>query len=737
MMKKNLFKQNGFTLIEFLVAFAISAIILTAVVTFSNSSLSINRGVNNQTNAVNQLKNAYNYISRDSQMAGAVYTTGTGFPITLTWITYPSQLTQVIYSIDGSGNLQRAEYDNQTALPVTIVAKNVNTDSAQTNTTWDTVNDKLTINLAILIGSKNVARQFVLTPRVIQSSAQNTNAIQASATPVTSGFGAVVTLTANFTPSDVTSGTITFVDDDGTQIGVVPVINGTATYPASALSIRTHTIKAVFSGNAKYISSTSPNFTAIVGKGTTTVNLSSSGTPSNLNAAVTFTASVTPSAATGTVTFKDSGTAMAGSSTVSISSGTATFTISSLSVGSHTITAVYNGDSTYNTSTSANFNQTVSKLNTTATLGSSQNPSIVNKPVTFTATVAPGAATGTVNFVDTTTSTTIGNAINVSSGTATCTYTFTTTGTHSITATYSGDTNYVGSSSSALTQTVNVNASIALSGVVSNQAQATFTATVAPAGATGTVQFKVNGTASGGPVTLSGGTATSGLISATSTTGYQTITAVYSGNGTYDTCTSVNYYLGVINTSAAVADSFMNNSTSNNLNYGGSTTMVVKAGSSTSANHIIMRYDFTALTNLSGKQVDIASLWLYQTAASNTLAITPYKVSKSWVVGTGTGTGSTSGVTWVSRDKSQNSSYNWSTPGGDTTGSAGTATTSGGASTWSNWTLTADVASFVATPANNFGWLFVGPTSTSNSATYASISYATPTSQPQMLVIYH
>ena len=71
---------------------------------------------------------------------------------------------------------------------------------------------------------------------------------------------------------------------------------------------------------------------------------------------------------------------------------------------------------------------------TTTSLASSLNPSLSGQSVTFTATVTPLTATGTVTFYDNGTS--IGSAA-LSSGTAKLP--ISTLGTHPITATYNGD----------------------------------------------------------------------------------------------------------------------------------------------------------------------------------------------------------------------------------------------------------------------------------------------------------
>ena len=89
---------------------------------------------------------------------------------------------------------------------------------------------------------------------------------------------------------------------------------------------------------------------------------------------------------------------------------------------------------------------------TTTALASSVNPSTFGASVTFTATVSPSAATGTVTFKDG--ATTLGTG-TLSGGTATYSTSGLTTGDHSITAEYGGDGSYAASTSSALTQTVN------------------------------------------------------------------------------------------------------------------------------------------------------------------------------------------------------------------------------------------------------------------------------------------
>jgi hypothetical protein len=97
----------------------------------------------------------------------------------------------------------------------------------------------------------------------------------------------------------------------------------------------------------------------------------------------------------------------------------------------------------------------VTRSATTTALASSANPSAFGSNVTFTATVNHTAArmpTGSVTFMDGTT--TLGT-VALSSGSAAFSTSALAVGAHSITAVYSGDFSYLGSTSSVLTQTVN------------------------------------------------------------------------------------------------------------------------------------------------------------------------------------------------------------------------------------------------------------------------------------------
>ena len=93
----------------------------------------------------------------------------------------------------------------------------------------------------------------------------------------------------------------------------------------------------------------------------------------------------------------------------------------------------------------------VSKIGTITNVSSDLNPANLGQSVTFTATVSPNSATGTVTFKDNGSELGIGT---LSGGTATFSTSALSAGSHSITAVYTGDNTYAGSTSTTLTQTV-------------------------------------------------------------------------------------------------------------------------------------------------------------------------------------------------------------------------------------------------------------------------------------------
>jgi uncharacterized repeat protein (TIGR01451 family) len=175
----------------------------------------------------------------------------------------------------------------------------------------------------------------------------------------------------------------------------------------------------------------------------TNTTVSSNNNPSTYGQSVTFTAMVTTGSNAvkdGSVTFREGATVLSGPTTVD-ANGQASFSTSSLSKGSHTIMAMYNSAS-YSPS-SGQMTQTVNQAATTTSVTSSKNPSTYGDSLSFTVSISPSTATGTVQFqID---GNNFGSPVTVLNGSATSASTSSlTAGNHSVTAVYSGDPNFIG-----------------------------------------------------------------------------------------------------------------------------------------------------------------------------------------------------------------------------------------------------------------------------------------------------
>jgi len=292
-----------------------------------------------------------------------------------------------------------------------------------------------------------------------------TTTLASSANPST--YGQAVTFTATVAPNDG-SGTVGFTANGSSISGCTaqtlskPGSSWQATCTTSTLPVGSITIVATYSGDSAYGGSTSSNFTQTVNAITTTTTLASSANPSVYGQSVTFTATVSPDDGGGSVAFKANGSSITGCTAQSLSlvggNYQATCTVASLAVGSNTITASYGGDTNYAASTSSNLTQTVNKANTTTTLLTNPSSQLQGLPVTLTANVAPvapgaGTPTGTVTFYNGATA--LCSNVALSSGTATCVTSSLPSGNDNLTATYSGDTHFLGSTSSGSSEQIN------------------------------------------------------------------------------------------------------------------------------------------------------------------------------------------------------------------------------------------------------------------------------------------
>lgn len=368
--------------------------------------------------------------------------------------------------------------------------------------------------------------------------------------PTPSQFGNAVTFTA--TPTTTTAGTppdcaanCVQLFEGTTSLGNAKITNGTATFSVSGLALGDHVVHAVYtSPTGNYSNATSANFTEHVDKAvsvvtptvTTPINNVVYGTTDSFNVAVTSNAG--SGVPTGTITVATSGpNSQAGQKTLHLdATGQATFdtTIfpqSLLLAGPNTITVSYSGDVDH-TAATGTVTFTIAKATTTLGLTTSPNPSAAGASVTLsTHFTIPfgGTPTGTITFFDGTSSLgsvtpdQIDSSIVVSN---------LSTGSHSITAQYSGDANFTGSTSTATVQVVNpattTTAVLPSANPVLPNTPITFgVAVTSSAAPTGSVQLAIDGL-NVTTIQLSGG---AGLYKSSGLSlGSHVVTATYSGD---------------------------------------------------------------------------------------------------------------------------------------------------------------------------------------------------------------
>jgi len=397
------------------------------------------------------------------------------------------------------------------------------------------------------------------------------------------------------------------------------------------------------------------------GKISTSLGLTSLANPSAAGQAVTFTAAFggtgfPPAGApapTGSVTFLD-GSNPLGAPVSLPTSGAIVFSTSTLSAGIHTITAQYSGDGKYAGSSSNSVTQTVNLTVTSLSLTSSANPAVVGQALTFTSALAgtssvpPGvpAPTGTITF--TVDGAVFGLPVPLSSESAAISITSLAAGSHTVSAQYSGDSDYAASSSNVVTQTVNKNASgtsLSTSATSANLGQTiTLSALVAGAGTgslppglaapTGSVTFFDGSTPLGSPVTLPA--SQPAMLSVNSlTAGTHSLTAQYSGDANF-----------AASISTPVQVTVTNNATSTSLTSSGPsiygqpvtfTANVIAAGGGTLSGNVAF-VDTTTGTTLGSSMVSSSGVAIFQTSS---LAAGTHSITATYA-GNGTLTGSTS-----------------------------------------------------------------------------------------------
>lgn len=370
----------------------------------------------------------------------------------------------------------------------------------------------------------------------IPHTVNNANTTTALTTPSPVQVGQNIVLTANVAAVAPGAGTpggkVQFRDSSSSLLCEPNLTNGQATCSIPAAGVGVFSFSATYVGSAGFNTSTDTASVTVNSATSSTALTVSNSTPVNRQA-VTYTATVSGAvAATGTVDFTTNNGATSLCEDVALNTGVATC-IAALPAGTYQVVGTYSGSQTVATSSGA-VSQTVAKGQSNVALATGDSPSEPDEAVTFTATVsavapANGTPSGTVDFSGAC------QDVVVSLGSAVCT--FVPTGSGTVTASYSGDGEFLGDDGS-VSQTVKHRSAVALTSSVNPSVtgqSVTFTASVTSTSGTpsGSVTFKEGVTSRCAAVPIVSGTASCSFIPS----GTNTVTATYSGDGSFGAST--------------------------------------------------------------------------------------------------------------------------------------------------------------------------------------------------------
>lgn len=163
MRRFNLIRRNhmGFTLIEVLVATALTGLIGFGISSAVFQTININAMSNNHVMALKQVESAAFWIERDAQMAQSLQPGGlAGFPLTMSRVEWDNTTHQISYTIQGNQLLRSNSVDGGEPL-VTMVAQNIDSDVTKTNCQFSS--GVFTFKITAVIGSFRQATETKIT----------------------------------------------------------------------------------------------------------------------------------------------------------------------------------------------------------------------------------------------------------------------------------------------------------------------------------------------------------------------------------------------------------------------------------------------------------------------------------------------------------------------------------------------------------------------------------------------
>lgn len=164
--KKKLNQMAGFSILEVLIALAILSVMGSAAALMVGGTFQGNSNSIGGMQVIEQVENAAYWINHDVLMAQTIEPGVEGF-LRLTWQGANYKTNRVVYTISDSV-LKRKLYIDSVAQAETILARNINPDSAKTSCTFE--DGVLNLQLTSTIGTRSETRNYRILTRIEQAS---------------------------------------------------------------------------------------------------------------------------------------------------------------------------------------------------------------------------------------------------------------------------------------------------------------------------------------------------------------------------------------------------------------------------------------------------------------------------------------------------------------------------------------------------------------------------------------